>query len=344
MGAGDSDSLAGRSFLRVRSGNGEETSIIDAITVYVWGSKGVLKATRDGLNELRAVEASCVALHDGTARLLAELEPSTKLVREALDKHDVRVWCGLGIDGTIASYRAGKLTAAQVVTRYAEVATLCQRLGIEVLVLNGEGKWALSTGDVRTRDDMRALADMLGRAMAAAAPDVVLALSSFGALGYHADVRPLIEGLTPHCSVFTGQSYAARPGPVKPGVLPSVIARDERSQEATERQGWLRDDTSDADGDDDSADDLDRIPTVQAHKTAKIDLARLLVARPFVLVWSVPTIAEGGRADADGIEAMRVARVLRGYLTVADFQRHHGLKADGVLGPVTYAKALSVAP
>jgi hypothetical protein len=343
VSAGDSDALAGREMLRVRNGRGDATTIEDAVIVYVWGSRGILRATQDGLDELRAVSAEAVALHDGTARLLAELEPAAKVVRDGLP--DARLWVGLGIDGTIDAYRAGKLSAQQVIARYTLVAALCQRLGVEVLVLNGEGKWALEPGDVRTRDDMRALADQLGRAMRVAAPDVVLALSSFGRLGYHARVRPLIEGLTPHCSIFTGQSYAARAGDVKPGVLPAVIAADERSQDATERQGWHRDDTSEG-GEDDSHDDLDRIPTVQAHKTAPLDLARVLVARPFVLVWSVPTIAEGGRADAQGLEAMRVAAAIRRYAPprVENFQRAHGLKADGVLGPITYARALAASP
>jgi hypothetical protein len=340
MGAGDSDALAGREMLRVRNGRGDAVTVLDAIVVYVWGSRGVLRATQDGLDELRAVDAQCVALHSGTADLLANLEPAAKVVREGLP--GVRLWVGLGIDGTIDAYRAGKLNAQQVIARYTQVARLCQRLGAEVLVLNGESKWAIERGDVRTRDDIRALADQLGRAIRVEAPDVVLALSSFGRLGYHANVRPLIEGLTPHCSFFTGQSYAARPGPVRPGLLPAVIAADERSQEATERQGWHRDDTSES-GEDDSHDDLDRVPTVQAHKTAPLDLARLLVERPFVLVWSVPTIAEGGRADAAGLEAMRVAATIRRYAPprVANFQRANGLKADGVLGPITYARALA---
>lgn len=340
MSAEDSAELAVRRTLLVRDGAGNERTLLDAIVLYAWSSKGVLRAACNGLDEMRMVQASCVALHSGTADLLSGLEPAVKVVRDGLGARAVRVWVGLGIDGTIAAYRAGKLSASQVVTRYAQVAALCQRLGVEVLVLNGEGKWALTKGDVRTSADMRSLADQLGRAMRAAAPDVVLALSSFGALGYHADVRPLIEGLTPHCSLFTGQSYAARPGPVQPGVLPDVLVRDERSQEATERQGWMRDDTS-TDGADDSADDLDRIPTVQAHKTATIDLARALVQRSHVLVWSVPTIAEGGRADASGLEAIRVAQTIRGWASVEAFQRAHGLKADGVLGPLTYAAALA---
>lgn len=342
MSAGDSDALAGRLMLNVVTGAGDETSLLDDVVIYAWSERGVLAAARDGLDELRASKASTVALHGGTADLLANLRAASKVVRDGLGE-DLRLWLGLGIDGTIAAYRAGKLTAEQVVKRYAEVAALAEALGTEVLVLNGEGKWALQQSDVRTAADMRALAGALGLAVRRAAPSVVLALSSFGRLGHHADIRPLIEGLTPHCSIFTGQSYAAKAGPVQPGVLPKILELDERSQLATIRQRWMRADVPGVDGDD-PYDDLDRVPSVQAHKTAPLDLARALCRYPMVLVWSVPTIAEDGRADALGLEAMRVAAAIRRYAWpyIETFQRANGLKPDGVLGPRTYAQALSL--
>ena len=341
MSDGDSDVLAGRLLLNVRNGRGEPCRLLDDVVIYAWSERGVLAAARDGLDELRAANATAVALHGGTADLLANLRPAVKVVRDGLGE-GVRVWVGLGIDGTIASYRAGKLTAEQVVTRYAAVAALAEALGVEVLVLNGEGKWALAKNDARTSVDMQALADALGRAVSKAAPSVVLALSSFGRLGMHADIRALIEGLTPHCSIFTGQSYAARKGDPQPGVLPAILEADERSQLATIRQRWMR---GDVPGEDDPHDDLDRMPSVQSHKTVPLDLARALCRFPMVLVWSVPTIAEGGRTDAKGLEALRVAAAIRRYQWpyVETFQRANGLKADGVLGPKTYAQALAKA-
>jgi hypothetical protein len=286
---GDADVFAHA--IACRNGRGDAVTINPALVVYVWGSKGLAQAARDARNELVRVWPDAIALHAGTADLLANLSSAIGAIKRAMgvrmDRADPRYWVGVGIDGALDAWHAGKLTASQVVARHVDVAKLLEREGIEVAVLNGEGKWAIREGSARKREDVLALASAVGHAYAEHAPSVVLALSSFGALGYHADVRALVEGLTPHCSIFTGQSYAARPGEVMKGVLPAILERDERSQGATVKQGWMRGDSI---ADDDSPDDLDRMPTVQAHKTHPSDLCTVLVQRPHVLVWSVPTI------------------------------------------------------
>ena len=339
----DSDIFAGS--LAVRTGDGREATIDPTLAVYCWHSGGIAEAVRLSVADLRTVRPDAVVLHSGSADLLANLRRAAAATRLALESSPsiVRIWVGLGIDGTIAAWRAGKLTTAQVVTRYAEVAALCESLGyVEVLMLNGESKWALAAGDTRTRAEVRDLADQLGAAIARYAPSVVIGLSSFGRLGYHADVRALIEGLTPHCSLFTGQSYAAAPGPAAKGALPSILAKDESSQEATERQGWLRGDDTTGD---DSPDDLDRIPSIQGYKTNATDLTRVLCERYHVLVWALPVLDVGGRVDAAGIEAMRAAFAMRthgpGPQCVRAYQREHGLTVDGTPGPVTRSHALA---
>lgn len=339
--------------IKCRNGRGDEVVINPALVLYVWGSKGIAAAARDARNELVRVWPDAIALHGGTADLLANLGDARNAIDRALcgsQLGEPRWWVGVGIDGTLDAWHAGKLSDAQVVARHVEVAKHVEALGdFEVIALNGEGKWAVREGSVRTTAQVRALADAVGRAYAVNAPSSVLALSSFGALGYHADVRALIEGITPHCSVFTGQSYAARPGEVERGVLAKVLDRDERSQAATERQGWhRRDEPSGADGDD-SPDDLDRLPTIQAHKTHATDLCRVATERPHLLVWSVPAIAEGGRADEAGLQALQAAASMRrasgtGAGAVKRYQQEHALAADGSPGPITRARAIKGEP
>lgn len=334
--------------IRVRDGHGEERTLNPAVVVYVWSGKGIAKTAADSVNELVRVRPDAVAIHGGTADIVANLSRALMMLRVAFDGSDVlaRWWVGVGIDGTLDAWHAGKLSAAQVVARHVEVAKAIARAdGVEVIALNGEGKWAIRAGSTRSRDDVRALADAVGRAYKQHASDCILALSSFGALGYHSDVRAMIEGLTPHCSLFTGQSYAARPGEVARGVLPKVLERDEHSQEATERQGWLRPDEPSGESGDDSSDDLDRMPTIQAHKTHPTDLCRVAVTRPHVLVWSVPTIGEGGRADEEGLAALQTAVAIRAEVgtgpdAVRKYQRQERLTVDGSPGPITRARAL----
>lgn len=328
--------------LLCRTGRGDAIRVNPACVLYVWSGAGLLAAARASLDELAYVGPDAVCLHSGTADLIASLAASWATIQRAhgTDRVPLRLWVGVGIDGAIEAWQQGKLTGEQVIARHVAVAKLLATLGVEVVVLNGESKWALIKDSKRSTADVRALADAIGRAYNEHAPDCVLALSSFGRLGYHSDVRALIEGLTPRCSIFTGQSYAARPGAPKPGVLPAVIEADGKSQNATVKQRWMRADVAGDASTSDSADDLDRLPTVQAHKTHAPDLERGVIALPHVLVWSVPTIAEGGRADQEGLDALRVACAIRRAGGVREFQRMYGLKDDGVLGPLTRAKAM----
>lgn len=341
----DSSVYAGA--LLARNGRGDEVVLNPALVAYVWDeSSNVAEAARDSVDELVRVLPDAVCPHGGTGDLLRNLSGALETLRKAIPPLVVEYWVGVGIDGTIEAWQRGALTAEQVVARHREVARLLERLGVRVAVLNGEGKWALVKGSVRTWADIKALAAAIGRAYQEHAPSVVVMLSSFGRLGYHARVRAMIEGLTPFCSAFTGQSYAARAGEVKRGVLPTILELDERSQAATVKQGWMRPDAPGDAHEGDTADDLDRLPTVQAHKTDATDLCTALCERPHVAAWSVPAIREGGRADEEGLAALEAAMRIRrevgpGPGAVRRFQAAHGLVVDGRAGPITRRAALA---
>lgn len=343
----DSSVYAGA--LLARNGRGEEVVLNPALVAYLWDeSSNVAEAARDSVDELVRALPDAVCPHGGTGDLLRNLLSALETLRKAIPAHVVEYWAGVGIDGTIEAWQRGKLTAEQVVARHREVARLLERLGVRVAVLNGEGKWALIEGSIRSLADIKALAAAIGRAYQEHAPSVVVMLSSYGRLGHHARIRALIQGITPFCSAFTGQSYAARAGEVKRGLLPTILELDERSQAATVKQGWMRPDAPGDAHEGDTADDLDRLPTVQAHKTDATDLCTALCERYHVLVWSLPTIREDGRADEAGLEAFAAAVRIRAEVgpgpgAVRRFQAAHGLVVDGRAGPITRRAALAAA-
>lgn len=347
MSAADSinDSGVYAGALLARNGRGDEVVLNPALVAYVWDeSSNVAEAARDSVDELVRVRPDAVCPHGGTGDLLRNLSGALETLRKALP--DAEHWAGVGIDGTIEAWQRGKLTAEQVVSRHREVARLLERLGVRVAVLNGEGKWALLPDSIRSVADIKALAAAIGRAYQEHAPSVVVMLSSYGRLGHHARIRALIEGITPFCSAFTGQSYAARKGEVRRGVLPTILELDERSQAATVRQGWMRPDAPGDASAGDTADDLDRLPTVQAHKTDSTDLCTALCERYHVLVWSLPTIREDGRADEAGLDAFASAVRIRaeagpGPGCVRRFQAARELDVDGRAGKMTRGKAKS---
>ena len=352
MGYEDGESGIYHGALMVKNAAGSDAFINPGMFVYLWDSNGVVQACKDSIAPLRATKATCLCIHSGTGDLLANLKKAISELKEGLgEKHtsELRLHIGLGIDGTIEAFRNGKLTAAQVVERYGKVAELVQDIylsegQIEALVLNGESKWALRPGNVRTSADMKALANALGSKIREKAPDIIIGLSSFGALGYHADVRPMIEGLTPHCSFFTGQSYAAVSGEIRANWLDAVVARDEKSQAAVARQGWFRDDVSDDDGIDVSHDDLDRVPTFQGYKQNRSKMIYHFLRYPVAYVWALPVLSLGGRFDEAGLSALSTTIAIRqlvgfGKSAVAKFQRENRLLVDNIAGPVTIAKA-----
>jgi hypothetical protein len=72
------------------------------------------------------------------------------------------------------------------------------------------------------------------------------------------------------------------------------------------------------------------------------ELCEHLCAAPLVCGWAAPLIADGGRADTEGLAALEAALRIRravgcGPDAVRRFQASKGLAADGIVGPRTLA-------
>lgn len=320
--------------LRQRTGNGQPVDMRGGLGVYVWGERGLLASLDAARDELDAIRPAIIVLHASPSALVANLRVAVSRVRQ---RHPyARVWVGCGIDGTAGEWREARRTDAQVIAPLRDVAMLCEALAIECVVWNGESQWKDQPHDKVTPAEIEALADACGRAVVKAAPNVVHWLSSFDQPNLHGSLRSFLRGFARWVSAYTGQAYVAVAGGAPRGALDRRLDAAARGQELAERAGYLPDDVTGVD----TADDVDRVPTIQGHATHLADLARAAVELPMVLVWSVPLVSEGGRVDETGLRALRFAsRVRDSGLSVIEWQRAKGLVADGVVGPRTLAAA-----
>ena len=355
--------------LRVQNGAGEDAFLEAALAVYVWaaddatndGAKPgkLLAALADGRDELLRIKPDAVVLHASPSTLMSrphkgdnrtQLELAVIAVRELLP--GVRVWLGVGCDGWVDEWRAGKATSAQVQGPLMACGALAHQLGVEVCIWNIEGQWKHApTKDVRTRAELEDLARDTMRACAAAAPQAIHGVSSFDHVGMHMAMpwRGLLGLLgDTNIAFFTAQNYVAMAGEPAKGALPGREKSAGKSQDAAERQGAFPDDVAASDPQEDTHDDVDRteIPTVQLHKTDPTDLCSIACRRTVVIGWSVPRVGEGGRADDEGVEAYTAARVIRsvagcGADAVRRYQRDFDLAQDNRPGTITRAHALS---
>jgi hypothetical protein len=326
--------------LLVRDGAGNPRTLAPALLVYLWDKDGPLDGARDARDELLALRPEIVVIHDSPSKLLAQAREAVRIVRETLP--GVRIGLGIGADGTVDDWRLGRASADDVVRPLVRIAALAQDLGAELAIWNCEAGWKDSAADHRSEAEIEALADRCGREVRAAAPSVVHGLSTYDQPNYHAAMKPLLKGWVKHCSLFTGQSYVAVPGEPPRGALPKRLAAGDKAQGLIARLGWIPADELIAD----VPTDTDRVPTLQGHKTHKLDLAAAVATLRHLLLWSVPSVPEGGRVDAAGLEAIRVGMQIRaevgpGPQAVRAYQTRHGLAADGALGPITYAHALA---
>lgn len=320
--------------LRQRTGNGQPVDMRGGLGVYVWGERGLLASLDAARDELDAIRPAIIVLHASPSSLVANLRVAVSRVRQ---RHPyARVWVGCGIDGTAGEWREARRTDAQVIAPMRDVAMLCEALAIECVVWNGESQWKDQPHDKVTPAEIEALADACGRAVVKAAPNVVHWLSSFDQPNLHGSLRSFLRGFTRWVSAYTGQAYVAQAGGAPRGALDRRLDAARRGQELAERAGYLPDDIDGVD----TADDVDRVPTIQGHATHLADLARAASELPMVLVWSVPLVSEGGRVDETGLRALRFAsRVRDSGLSVREWQRAKGLVADGIVGPRTLAAA-----
>lgn len=320
--------------LNCRTGAGDPSLLVPNVFLYVWGTHGLRRALDDARDEIALINPGAIILHAGPRELARELESCVMDVRE---RHSsVRVSVGVGLDGTVGDWRDGDRTAEQVIDPLVKVARICEKLKVQMIVWNGETEWKDSPNDRVTASQIQQLAHDTAVAVTAAAPSVIHALSSFAQPNYHATLAAFLRGFTPHMSVFSGQAYVAVKGGAAKGALPHTLDVAARAQEIAEREGWLPDDVTTVD----VHTDCDRIPTVQSHQTPLADLARACAELDHVFVWSVPTVAEGGRTDAAGLQALRFALIARrAGMSIRQWQQSRGLTADGIVGPLTLATA-----
>jgi len=314
------------------NGRGEPVAVAQGLGLYVWGERGLLASLDAARDEIDAIRPAIVILHASPSTLLRDLRVAVSRVRQR--HHFARVWVGCGMDGTVGDWRELRRLDEQVVAPLRSVAALCEALAIECIVWNGESQWKDQPHDRVTPAEIEALADSAGRAVVKAAPNVVHWLSSFDQPNLHGALRSFLRGFTRWVSAYTGQAYVAVAGGAPRGALDRRLDAAARGQELAERAGYLPDDVTGVD----TADDVDRVPTIQGHATHLADLARAAAELPMVLVWSVPLVSEGGRVDETGLRALRFAsRVRDSDLSVIEWQRAKGLDADGVVGPRTLA-------
>lgn len=355
----DLDALA----LRVITGDGTPALIAPGHIVYLWSgdtrtnsgaAPGALRAAfDDARDELLAIRPDGVCIHGAPSQLLNRgddgvlaLEWCAREIRALLP--GVRIWVGVGGDGWIGQLRAGTATRAQVMQPLQRVAVLARQLGAEAIVWDFETEWKHASGDKLSRLELDAFSRELMATLCALAPKCAHIVSSFDHVGFHM-AMPWAALLDGNVTGFTAQNYVAIAGETAPrGLLKARIVNASKSQDAARAQGKFPADEHGADGVDTSHNDVDVFATVQLYGTDELDLAIELVAAPVVQSWSVPLVREGGRADARGLRAAQVARVIRnaagpGPGAIARYQATTGgaLKADGVLGPKTFAFALA---
>lgn len=337
MSAGDSDSAAGRHWLSVLDGSGQERTIQETLAVTLWDPKGLRVALERASSLIADVQPDAVQLHAGPRDLLRNGEAVAVAVRALCP--DARLWIGVGADGTVDDYAEGRATAAQVVDPLARSAALAEGLRAELFVLDEEGNWKRARGK-----DAEGLARDVSLTCAERAPSVVQAVTTYDHPSLHAAFpwRGAL-GAGSAASLFLAQVYA---GSVAKGgqlVAPHRRALPRRAEtslasiRAAVRAGMLRADEQDGRGLDTSARDVDVAPYLQGHSVHEHASCQMLLESPLACVW-----AAMARMDPAGLAALaRAARVRRARFSrpglVLELQRELGLKADGSLGPLTAA-------
>ena len=323
--------------LLVRNGRGEQRELADGLGSYLWTGKGLRVAVDRSHEYLARVRPDFLVLHSGASSFT-----SGKAFRDvAADARRItpRLWAGLGCDAHLGAWKRGEIPAAGVIEPLAKACAAAEAEGFEVVVLDPEGQHKDQPGDMRSRAEHEALATALVEACAKAAPNAVLALTTYDHLGHHSSWPS--EGFfvrTRKVSIYLPQYYASNLTPER-GELAARIKAANASIAKAERKGVIP-----ADVVPDVHTDVDRVPLYQLHKLHPGELAEHLCAAPLVAGWAAPLIAQGGRADAEGLAALETALVIRrtvgaGPGAVRAFQALHALKPDGLVGPLTMRAA-----
>lgn len=335
MSDGDSDADAGRHWLSVLTGGGEERLLSETLCLTLWDPNGLQRALERAKNLLAEVRPDAVQLHAGPRELIANGARIERELRELLGD-DLQLWIGVGADGTIDDYAEGRATAADVVRPLVETAKLAESLGAKVHCLDPEGEWKRARGK-----NSEGIARDVSLSCAEAAPSCVQAVTTYD--------HPSLHGAFPwrgfcgvgsKASLFLPQVYA---GAVVAGQtqlvaphrrsLPRRAETSLASIRAAVRAGMLRADEQDASGLDTSARDLDVAPYLQGHSVHEHATLQALIEAPIASVW-----AAMARMDERGIAALRRAAKVRrvvfsGPGAVRAYQEMRGLKVDGWVGP-----------
>lgn len=324
----------------VRTAAGAPVLCAPVLQLYVWSSRpGMLRDLRDARDEIEAIGPGRIVLHGNPSEIGAEGAKSIELAAEIMGGVD-RVGLGIGADGWADDWRRGNCTSEQVIRPLVTSVRLGYERGVRHFVPNLEAAWkrhnnAGGTKDVKSADEMRALAQAIALAFRAAAPDAVFALSSYDQPTLHGAMRIVYEELTRSFPIFTPQVYAAVAGVPGRQLLPNRRRESLRRIAEARAQGWISPDVSGPD----VHSDCDDWPTYQGHKIDPGALFKLCVETPHLYVWSAPSIIddgreEDGRLDAIGVNALALACRVReaGWIgpgAVAELQAALGIEVDG---------------
>lgn len=335
--------------LILRTAAGEPVERRPSLDLYCWSSRpGMLRDIRDARDEIEAIKPDRVILHGNPSEIAAEGAAAILIAQEIMGPLSLvpAVGVGIGADGWADEWRRGAATSEQVIRPLVRAVKIAYDAGARLMVPNLEAAWkrhnnADGAKDVRTEEELAALVEAVARAMMAVAPDAVFMLSSYDQPTLHRSMKLVYRILTRLFPAVTGQTYVAVPGIPSRMALPSRLAAFAASFDRAEEEGWVTRDEIERE----IAEDCDRIPTLQGHKTHPNALTKALVEEPQVILWSAPMIVdegrrEDGRLDSIGFECARFACDLRahgwvGPGAIAALQRALGFTdgdVDGVPG------------
>jgi hypothetical protein len=312
--------------------------------LYLYSGRKLVETVKNSYEIIEAIKPRGIILHASPRQITDE-----SFARLCNDLSDRFPWsaigAGVGLDFWGSQYRSGAASKRDVLTTFERVTQSLSMCNLDLVVPNAESGWKDTDSDRVSKQDISDIAGDIARTFVKGCPDSVVWLSSFDQPTYHMDLAPFIKGffdVEPECrpSGYTYQAYVSVLGSPR-NALPKRFEASARSLEIVERKGILPDDLLiDIDS------DVDRIPTVQVHKTHTADLVKMAVECPHIALWSAPMYpSDDGRMDEAGLLAIRVAASIRrlGFETVEKFQAANGLKPDGIAGPLTVNKALKLA-
>lgn len=331
-----------------RTGNGCPRTLDPGVAVYVWTAKGLRAAWAASKDVLARAQPPIVILHGPPSSITsAHFAGVVAEVRAVLP--NARIWLGVGGDGFAAQYRAGKVTAEQVIAPLVACALVAAAFGFELILWDFEAAWKLAAKgatvpDVRSREQLYALAKRVITEAAKAAPDAIHGIVCYDIPTLHRAFPWAAFFVDTAVSLFAYMAYSAD-GTPDVGELLARVAWAQREQEKAEGQGLIPDDVTGVD----VPGDVDRVPAIQLHGIAQRDQVTVLAEHSLVLAWTLPLTSAGGRADPSGVEALEAGLRLRAEVgggpgAVARYQAAHGLVPDKVVGRKTLEKLGVPAP